>query len=269
MELFRKLDPDGRRAARSAIDRLLATGEATAFAHRGEAGGGRIAHHVRVAGRRRHRRPLRDRSPASGGCRRPRSADRPARRPRRPRLDRRAAGGDRAARRPGRPAALGQPLRRDQRRLRPRHRRCGAAGGGAADRAPCRARTAGAGWWRAWPAPNSRCCSPRRRRSTRAASSPASWSRRSAGRSPRATMSSPWAPRPASPRPQAGDDAAPPCCAAPAPLWPRRATSTARRSGCSRRARRAPPRAATGSRSTCGARSTRTRSRSASSRRSR
>ena len=48
MELFRKLDPDGRRAARSAIDRLLATGEATAFAHKGEAGGGRIAHHLRV-----------------------------------------------------------------------------------------------------------------------------------------------------------------------------------------------------------------------------
>jgi diguanylate cyclase (GGDEF)-like protein len=51
MELFRKLDPDGRRAARSAIDRLMATGEATAFAHRGEAGGGRIAHHMRVEGR--------------------------------------------------------------------------------------------------------------------------------------------------------------------------------------------------------------------------
>ncbi|HYI46892.1 MAG TPA: GGDEF domain-containing phosphodiesterase [Allosphingosinicella sp.] len=50
MELFRKLDPDGRRAARSAIDRLLATGEATAFAHGGEMGGGRIAHHVRVQG---------------------------------------------------------------------------------------------------------------------------------------------------------------------------------------------------------------------------
>jgi diguanylate cyclase (GGDEF)-like protein len=50
MELFRKLDPDGRRAARSAIDRLLATGEATAFAHGGEIGGDRIAHHVRVLG---------------------------------------------------------------------------------------------------------------------------------------------------------------------------------------------------------------------------
>jgi diguanylate cyclase (GGDEF)-like protein len=50
MELFRKLDPDGRRAARSAIDRPMATGEATAFAHRGEAGGGRIAHHMRVEG---------------------------------------------------------------------------------------------------------------------------------------------------------------------------------------------------------------------------
>jgi len=45
MELLRKLDPAGRRAARDAIDRLLATGEATAFAH-GESGG-RIAHHVR------------------------------------------------------------------------------------------------------------------------------------------------------------------------------------------------------------------------------
>jgi diguanylate cyclase (GGDEF)-like protein len=45
MDLFRKLDPEGRRAARDAIDRLLATGEATAFAH-GE-GEARIAHHVR------------------------------------------------------------------------------------------------------------------------------------------------------------------------------------------------------------------------------
>src|SRR4051812_27238316 len=47
MDLLRKLDPAGRRAARDAIDRLLATGEATAFAH-GE-GSGRIAHHVRRA----------------------------------------------------------------------------------------------------------------------------------------------------------------------------------------------------------------------------
>jgi diguanylate cyclase (GGDEF)-like protein len=45
MDLFRKLGPDGRRAAREAIDRLLATGEATAFAH-GERWA-RIAHHVR------------------------------------------------------------------------------------------------------------------------------------------------------------------------------------------------------------------------------
>jgi len=45
MDLFRKLGPDGRRAARDAIDRLLATGEATAFAH-GERWA-RIAHHVR------------------------------------------------------------------------------------------------------------------------------------------------------------------------------------------------------------------------------
>ncbi len=45
VELLRKLDPAGRRAARDAIDRLLATGEATAFAH--GAGGARVAHHVR------------------------------------------------------------------------------------------------------------------------------------------------------------------------------------------------------------------------------
>jgi diguanylate cyclase (GGDEF)-like protein len=50
MELFRKLDPDGRRAARNAVDRLLDTGQATAFAHRGEAGEGRIAHHMQVRG---------------------------------------------------------------------------------------------------------------------------------------------------------------------------------------------------------------------------
>lgn len=48
MELFRKLDPDGRRAARGAIDRILATGEATAFAHKDGEGGARIAHHVRL-----------------------------------------------------------------------------------------------------------------------------------------------------------------------------------------------------------------------------
>jgi diguanylate cyclase (GGDEF)-like protein len=48
MDLFRKLDPQGRRAARDAIDRLLATGESTAFAH--GAAGGRIAHHVRRSG---------------------------------------------------------------------------------------------------------------------------------------------------------------------------------------------------------------------------
>ncbi len=51
MELFRKLDTEGRRAARSAIDRVIATGEATAFAHRDdEAAGTRIAHHVRLHG---------------------------------------------------------------------------------------------------------------------------------------------------------------------------------------------------------------------------
>lgn len=53
MELFRKLDPDGRKAARGAIDRLLSTGRSTAFAHKdgdGEGEGARLAHHVRVDG---------------------------------------------------------------------------------------------------------------------------------------------------------------------------------------------------------------------------
>ncbi len=49
MELFRKLDSDGRRAARGAIDRIMATGEATAFAHEDVEGDARLAHHVRVA----------------------------------------------------------------------------------------------------------------------------------------------------------------------------------------------------------------------------
>ena len=48
LDLFRKLDADGRRAARGAVDRLVATGEATAFAHRDEAGT-RLAHHVRMS----------------------------------------------------------------------------------------------------------------------------------------------------------------------------------------------------------------------------
>jgi diguanylate cyclase (GGDEF)-like protein len=47
MDLFRRLDSDGRRAAREAVDRLLATGQSTAFAH-GEAEGARLAHHLRV-----------------------------------------------------------------------------------------------------------------------------------------------------------------------------------------------------------------------------
>lgn len=46
MELLRKLDADGRRTARAAVDRLLATGGSTAFAH--AAGGARLAHHVRL-----------------------------------------------------------------------------------------------------------------------------------------------------------------------------------------------------------------------------
>ncbi|HEY0112983.1 MAG TPA: EAL domain-containing protein [Allosphingosinicella sp.] len=49
LELFRKLDPDGRRAAREAVDRVLATGQSTAFAHGDAASGGvRLAHHLRV-----------------------------------------------------------------------------------------------------------------------------------------------------------------------------------------------------------------------------
>jgi diguanylate cyclase (GGDEF)-like protein len=51
MELFRKLDPDGRRAARGAVDRLLATGQNTAFAHAdADAEGARLAHHLRAEG---------------------------------------------------------------------------------------------------------------------------------------------------------------------------------------------------------------------------
>src|SRR5262249_28033054 len=49
-ELFRKLDREGRKAARSAIERALATGSATAFAHRdSHETGARLAHHVRIA----------------------------------------------------------------------------------------------------------------------------------------------------------------------------------------------------------------------------
>jgi diguanylate cyclase (GGDEF)-like protein len=49
LDLFRKLDADGRRAARGAVDRLLATGQSTAFAHADvESEGARLAHHVQV-----------------------------------------------------------------------------------------------------------------------------------------------------------------------------------------------------------------------------
>ena len=49
MALFRKLDPEGRRAARGAIRKVIATGEATAFAHADvEEAGARLAHHVRL-----------------------------------------------------------------------------------------------------------------------------------------------------------------------------------------------------------------------------
>ena len=50
-ELFRRLDPEGRRAASGAVRRVIATGEATAFAHADSDGeGARIAHHVRAQG---------------------------------------------------------------------------------------------------------------------------------------------------------------------------------------------------------------------------
>ncbi|HEY0313714.1 MAG TPA: bifunctional diguanylate cyclase/phosphodiesterase [Allosphingosinicella sp.] len=49
MELFRRMDADGRKAARGAVDRLLATGQSTAFAHADAAAeGARLAHHLRV-----------------------------------------------------------------------------------------------------------------------------------------------------------------------------------------------------------------------------
>src|SRR5688500_322952 len=49
LDLFRRLDPEGRRSARDAVDRLLATGQTTAFAHAGAGGqGSRLAHHLRV-----------------------------------------------------------------------------------------------------------------------------------------------------------------------------------------------------------------------------
>ena len=212
MELFRKLDPDGRRAARGAIDRLLATGEATAFAHaRRRSGGARLAHHVRVegGGRRSSAAPRRSSRPTAPAwqSRDPMTGVRDGRAAR-AWIERAARAGGRGAARAGRAAARGQPLRRDQRRLRPADRRRGAPGRGAADRAAGRRATAGAGWSRGWPAPSSRPARARRPASAKAASSPASWSRRSAGRSCRATMSSPWAAGSESPRPRPGDDAA-------------------------------------------------------------
>ena len=48
LELLRKLDADGRRAARDAIDRLLSTGQSTAFAHADTDSEARLAHHMRM-----------------------------------------------------------------------------------------------------------------------------------------------------------------------------------------------------------------------------
>jgi len=47
--LFRSLDSGGRRAARDAVDRLLAGARATAFAHADRSGQGRTAHHLHRA----------------------------------------------------------------------------------------------------------------------------------------------------------------------------------------------------------------------------
>lgn len=50
MELFRKLDAEGRRSARDAVERVMATGHSTAFAHALEGDEPvRLAHHLRVA----------------------------------------------------------------------------------------------------------------------------------------------------------------------------------------------------------------------------
>ncbi len=50
LELFRKLDAEGRQAARGAVERAIATGSATAFAHRdADADGTTLAHHVRIS----------------------------------------------------------------------------------------------------------------------------------------------------------------------------------------------------------------------------
>lgn len=48
MELFRKLDADGRKAARGAVGRVIETGRSTAFAHLDRQSGARLAHHLRV-----------------------------------------------------------------------------------------------------------------------------------------------------------------------------------------------------------------------------
>lgn len=54
IDLFRKLDTEGRKAARIAVDRLLATGQPTAFAHHDAESGHRLAHHLRVEGEEAH-----------------------------------------------------------------------------------------------------------------------------------------------------------------------------------------------------------------------
>jgi diguanylate cyclase (GGDEF)-like protein len=49
MELFRKLDPAGRRAARQAVERAMTSGEGTSFAHEDADGEARLAHHLRAS----------------------------------------------------------------------------------------------------------------------------------------------------------------------------------------------------------------------------
>ena len=210
MELFRKLDPGrpprrARRGRPAARDRRGDRLRPCAMRGRGRG----IAHHVRVAGGEAGSSAATEAIAAPSGCR-------PGRDPLTGLRDGRAARAwiARAARRPGGAPALVVLLlavsrfdainaafgRADRRRR--------AAGGGAADRAPCRRRrppAAGRAHGRRRVRGAAR---PRRPRSARAASSPASWSRRSAGRSCRATMSSRSAAAPASPRRRPGDDAA-------------------------------------------------------------
>jgi hypothetical protein len=273
MELFRKLDPDGRKAARGAIDRLLATGQSTAFAHRDGAGdGARLAHHVRVEGGRRavvgRTEAIVRSTAAAWQSRDPMTGVRDGRAARAWIGRQLALAGEgqpvwscscsrSAASTRSTPPSAGRPATPCSRRPRG-----GSSGSSTADgRRRLVARMAGAEFAILLAAPTSlgegRFLAGQL---VEAIGRPFMSGDHVITLGSRAGV--------AARRP--GDDCPPACCAAPAPLWPRpRRARTAGRFGCSRRARPATPRSATSSRSTSGARSTRTRSRSCSSRRSR